>query len=65
LSAKREKLSETHSIRLTKEDSTRAKQIAKAWSCAVGDVLRRALREFYATHNYLDAEEKKALGISG
>jgi hypothetical protein len=42
----------------------RAKKMAKAWSCAVGDVIRRALREFYARHTYLDAEEKKALGIT-
>jgi hypothetical protein len=41
----------------------RAKKIAKAWGCAVGDVIRRALKELYARHTYLDAEERKALGI--
>ena len=64
MSTKREKLTETHSVRLTKEDSMRAEKIAKAWGCAVGDVMRRALRELYARGSYLDADEKKALGIT-
>jgi len=64
LSTEREKLSENHTVRLTKEDSMRAKKIAKAWGCAVGDVIRRALKELYARHTYLDAEEKKALGVT-
>jgi len=42
----------------------RAEKIAKAWGCAVGDVMRRALRELYARGSYLDADEKKALGIT-
>ena len=64
MSTKREKLSETHSVRLTKKDSMQAKKIAEAWGCAVGDVMRRALKELYARGSFLDAEEKKALGIT-
>jgi len=64
LSTEHEKLTETHTVRLIKEDSMRAKKIAKAWGCAVSDVIRRALKELYARHTYLDAEEKKALGIT-
>lgn len=63
MSTDREKFSENHTVRLTREDSARAKKIAKAWGCNVTDVLRRALRELFARQSYLDAEEKKALGI--
>jgi len=55
---------ENHSVRLTKEDSVRIREIAKARGCDVSDIIRLALRRLFADLSYPDEKEKKALGKS-
>ena len=56
-------LTEKYQIRLSKDDAAVLHKIAKAWRCGPAIVIRRALAEFFARNSYLDAEDKKALGI--
>ena len=51
-------------MRLTKEDSVRIREIAKARGCDVSDIIRFALRRLFADLSYPDEKEKKALGRS-
>jgi len=60
----REPLSEKRAIRFTKSDSQLLDQIAKAWRCSPSDVVRKALAELFAKHNYLPPEQRKVLGVN-
>ena len=57
-------LTAKHEVRLTTEDSTLFRKIARARRCSLSHLLREAAMEWLARRSFLQDEEKKALGVT-
>ena len=53
-----------HDVRLGERDSALLRKVADARRCTLSQLIREAILVWLARASYLDAEEKKALGIA-
>jgi len=57
-------LTAKHEVRLTEQDSTFLRRVAKGRRCTLSHLIREGVMEWLARRSFLQDEEKKALGIT-